>query len=94
MDVVDYTIVRWFLGLTCDFWAENGKRKLRLEIRARESVVLLPTFGVVPSEALGVPGEYGSRFARMPTSQNRDMGHPILWLGLRCVSRLNLYVGF
>ena len=25
---------------------------------------------------------YGSRFARMPTSQNRDMGHPILWLNL------------
>jgi hypothetical protein len=22
-------------------------------------------------------------FARMPTSQNRDMGHPILWVGLK-----------
>jgi hypothetical protein len=26
--------------------------------------------------------DYGSRFARIPTSQNRDMGHPILWLNL------------
>jgi len=34
---------------------------LRLEIRARESVVLLAACGVGPSEALGVPGEL--RFA-------------------------------
>jgi len=26
-------------------------------------------------------GGSGSRIARMPTSQNRDMGHPILWEG-------------
>jgi hypothetical protein len=27
-DVADLLWVRWFGGLTCDFWAENGKRKL------------------------------------------------------------------
>jgi hypothetical protein len=26
-DVADLLWVRWFWGLTCDFWAENGKRK-------------------------------------------------------------------
>jgi hypothetical protein len=26
--VVDYKLVSLGLGLTCDFWAENGKRKL------------------------------------------------------------------
>jgi hypothetical protein len=28
MDVVDCKLVRWSMGLTCDFWAENEKRKL------------------------------------------------------------------
>jgi hypothetical protein len=29
----------------------------------------------------------GSRFARMPTSQNRDMGHPagFGWIGFGCI---------
>jgi hypothetical protein len=29
MHVVDLSRVMWFWDLTCDFWAENGKRKLR-----------------------------------------------------------------
>jgi hypothetical protein len=35
--------------------------------------VFYRTFGFVPYFAK-------SRFARMPTSQNRDMGHPIPWV--------------
>ena len=33
VDVIDSTILRWFLGLTCDFWAENDKRKFGEEIK-------------------------------------------------------------
>ena len=27
LDVVDLDMVRWFGGLTCDFWAENRQKK-------------------------------------------------------------------
>jgi hypothetical protein len=27
-DIIDWKKVSWFGGLTCDFWAENGKRKM------------------------------------------------------------------
>jgi hypothetical protein len=105
--------------LTCDFRAENGKRKFRAKTRVIESVASFPlrdgSAGIVlKGERRGRQGfakdakggvavfrvltcatmcsviaemcfrvklrdllsEYGSRFARMPTSQNRDMGHP------------------
>src|SRR5271163_4330623 len=31
--------VRWFGGLTCDFWAEKGKRKRRTAGKAMDSVI-------------------------------------------------------
>jgi hypothetical protein len=31
--------VSWFWGLTCDFWAENGKRKMAARVKAIHSVV-------------------------------------------------------
>ena len=37
---------------------------------------------IVPSDLLIVEGSMVRAFARMPTSQIRDMGHPILWLDL------------
>jgi hypothetical protein len=30
-DVIDLGRVRWFGGLTCDFWAENAKNKCKNE---------------------------------------------------------------
>jgi hypothetical protein len=41
VDVVGGEWVRWFEGLTCDFWAENGERKFLVEITAMESVFFL-----------------------------------------------------
>jgi hypothetical protein len=40
VDVDDKKRVSWFLGLTCDFWAENGKRKIASSAKAMDSVVL------------------------------------------------------
>ena len=59
------------------------ERKIKLTITLavtaclEEVVVALLLISLEP-EQHGVILEYGSRFARMPTSQNRDMGHPIL----------------
>jgi hypothetical protein len=37
-DVVYFEKFRWFGGLTRDFWAENGKRKMRVAAMAIKSV--------------------------------------------------------
>jgi hypothetical protein len=34
--------VRWFGGLTYDFWAENAERNLLPQTKAIESMVLMP----------------------------------------------------
>jgi hypothetical protein len=36
MDVVDEERLSRFAGLTCDFWAENGKRKIDARARSIE----------------------------------------------------------
>jgi hypothetical protein len=30
--------VKWFPGLTCDFWAENARRKIKTKAKAIKSV--------------------------------------------------------
>jgi hypothetical protein len=61
-DVVDLYMVRWFGGLTCDFWAENGKNKYkckkqkqiplrittRKEVRVREGGAREADFSTTP----------------------------------------------
>jgi hypothetical protein len=44
-DVVCWQWVRWFRGLTSDFWAENGKRKTTAVARAIEWVA----YGFTPA---------------------------------------------
>jgi hypothetical protein len=55
-------------------------------------VILLRARGLRQVPRAG-PAKDGSRFARMPTSQNRDMGHPILLLSLD-VSNSRIVEGF
>jgi len=38
VDVIVGQWVRWFRGLTCEFWAENGIKKSGAETMAMESV--------------------------------------------------------
>jgi hypothetical protein len=33
VEVADFYWVRWFWGLTCDFWAENEEKKRRQKQR-------------------------------------------------------------
>jgi hypothetical protein len=33
LDLLLFVRVRWFLGLTCDFWAKNAKNKLGVKQR-------------------------------------------------------------
>jgi hypothetical protein len=39
LDVVLFQWVRWFWGLTCDFWAENVRKKIKARAKAIKSVV-------------------------------------------------------
>jgi hypothetical protein len=41
MDVVGGEWVRWFWGLTCDFWAKNAPNYFGGKIKAMESVASL-----------------------------------------------------
>src|SRR5216117_116063 len=43
--VVDWGLVRSFWGLTCDFWAENGKRKFTVTVMAVECGIWQLGFG-------------------------------------------------
>jgi hypothetical protein len=38
LDLVLFVGFRWFLDLTCCFWAENGKRKITAKAKAMKSV--------------------------------------------------------
>ena len=40
MDVADCAWDTWFWDLTCDFWAENGKRKIMARATVEDSVSL------------------------------------------------------
>jgi hypothetical protein len=37
LDLVLFDGVRWFWGLTCDFWAENAKIKIRARVKVIDS---------------------------------------------------------
>jgi hypothetical protein len=36
VDLVLFVGFKWFWGLTCDFWAENEKRKIAVAAKAME----------------------------------------------------------
>jgi hypothetical protein len=36
LDLSWFVWFKWFLDLTCDFWAENGKRKIAAQANAIE----------------------------------------------------------
>jgi hypothetical protein len=40
LDLLWFVWFRWFWDLTCDFWAENGKRKMAARVKVIDSVVL------------------------------------------------------
>jgi hypothetical protein len=70
MDVVGREWVRWFWGLTCDFWAKNAKNKNRQRQKAVKSVA--SPFGLrsglrQSGRAFGL-AFYGTR-KRMPLSK-------------------------
>jgi hypothetical protein len=85
--------VKWFSDLTCDFWAENAKNKLRVRAKAIKSVAspsgYAPAFGraVGPSARLF----YGTRervpfrcaawqFASHPSQKREGWGTRSVWL--------------
>ena len=47
MDVGDLHGVRWFWGLTCDFWAKNAKNNFRF-VGKEDGSGLQPSFFPVP----------------------------------------------
>ena len=44
MDVVGGEWVRWFLDLTCDFWAKNEERKISANVTTVESIASAASF--------------------------------------------------
>jgi hypothetical protein len=56
LDVAWFQWVRWFWGLTSDFWAENGRKKIKETAKEMKSVV--SAFGLTPAlrQRLGQSG--------------------------------------
>jgi hypothetical protein len=82
LDLVLFVWFRWFWGLTCDFWAENGGRK----IAGMEGKLIQRFAGgfLVDSRRIGDPLEdHRTGFQLFSLSDIRSWGFAPFWYGAR-----------